>query len=379
VGGLFLQTMAAWSPTLEGFRTIVRRPVVSLAEIAWRWSFGAAAVALFAFALLEYLDALPVSNLDGMLLRSRYPTLVLKSLAHIVRGSGLRVVLALLVLLLALTVLWVVVASIGRGVTLDAVVDHIHERAASMDGKLSIWERGITEVTPDVVANAGGFAPVSWRFRSLTGLHLLRAALALAACAGGLGAFFLGTFVSTDAHLRPGVVLLLSLVSLFIVWLVWSSLSWFLSLAAVFVVRQGRDTFDALEAAVEVFRDRAGPFIAVGTWFGLTHLVVFIVATSVVTLPLAFAQTIPIGYVLVALLVLTLAYFAIVDSLYIGRLAGYVAILEAPLLSMAAANQDAAHDGESSQQSALSIQPQANTVDQDELILSDVPPPETKH
>ena len=355
---------------------MVRRPVLSLAEIAWRWSFGAAAVALFALALLEYLDALPVSNLDRILLRSRYPTLVLQSLAHIVRGSGFRAALAFLLLFLALTVLWVIVASIGRGVTLDAVVHHIRERAAGMGGTLSDSDRETTEVVPGVVASAGGSAPVLWHFRSLTGLHFLRAALALAACTGALGAFILGSLVSTDAHPHPGVVLLLSLVSLFVVWLVWSSLSWFLSLAAVFVVRQGRNTFAALEAAVEVFRDRAGPFIAVGTWFGLTHLVVFIVATSVVAFPLAFAQTIPLGYVLVAVLILTLAYFAIVDSLYIGRLAGYVAILEAPLLPMAApVTPQAAHGAESIQQSALSIQPNYAWVDQDERILSDIPPP----
>ena len=42
------------SPTLEGFRAAFRRPSLTFAEIAWRWSFGAAAVALFAFALLEY-------------------------------------------------------------------------------------------------------------------------------------------------------------------------------------------------------------------------------------------------------------------------------------------------------------------------------------
>jgi hypothetical protein len=285
-------------------------------------------------------------------------------------------VLALLVLLLALTVLWVILASIGRGVTLEAVLDHIRERAAGADRNVTGPAQEISEIVHEAVGNASGFASARWRLRSLTGLHFLRAALALAACVGSLGAFILASFISTDTRPRPGVVFLLSLGSLLMVWLVWSSLSWFLSLAAVFVVRQGRDTFGALEAAVELFRDRAGPFIAVGTWFGLTHLVVFIVATSVVTLPLAFAQTIPIGYELVAVLVLTLAYFAIVDSLYIGRLAGYVAILEAPLLPIAApvATQAPAGGAERTQHSVTGIQTDLAMVDQEELILSDQAP-----
>ena len=56
--------MAAWSPTLEGFRTVFRRPSLPLAEVMWRWSFGAAACVLLGFGFLEYLDTLPVSNID---------------------------------------------------------------------------------------------------------------------------------------------------------------------------------------------------------------------------------------------------------------------------------------------------------------------------
>jgi len=52
------------SPTLEGFRVLFRLPSLGLAEIAWRWALGAAFLASFAFATLQYLNSLPVSAAD---------------------------------------------------------------------------------------------------------------------------------------------------------------------------------------------------------------------------------------------------------------------------------------------------------------------------
>jgi hypothetical protein len=160
---------------------------------------------------------------------------------------------------------------------------------------------------------------------------------------------------------------------LIVIGLVWSSISWFLSLASIFVVRQSKDTFSALVSAVVLCRDRVGPIAAVGTWFGLAHLVLFTVATSVVTFPLAFVRVLPAGFVLLSVGFLTLLYFAIVDALYVGRLAGYVAILEAPPVPVPVpVLQSAVQVGaQRTQDSALSVQPELSAVDQDELILSD--------
>src|SRR5207237_4233240 len=52
-------TMASLSPTAEGFRILLRRPIIPLAEIAWRWTFAAAAWFLAAMFLLEYADTVP--------------------------------------------------------------------------------------------------------------------------------------------------------------------------------------------------------------------------------------------------------------------------------------------------------------------------------
>ena len=64
------------SPTLEGFQIMFRVPLLGLAEIAWRWSFGLAAAAVLLFSLREYLDTLPVTAGDMLLLRTRQPVLM---------------------------------------------------------------------------------------------------------------------------------------------------------------------------------------------------------------------------------------------------------------------------------------------------------------
>jgi hypothetical protein len=69
--------------------------------------------------------------------------------------------------------------------------------------------------------------------------------------------------------------------------------------------------------------------------------------------------------VLGGVLFVTLLYFAVVDYLYIGRLAAYVAILELPEAATVLGN-DAASP-------MFTPSGPSNRIDPDELILSDVP------
>jgi hypothetical protein len=178
--------------------------------------------------------------------------------------------------------------------------------------------------------------------------------------------------VSTNADPRPGLAFLIFVSLAFLIWALWSSLSWFLSAAPIFVVREGRDAFGALLETAALFRNRPGPFIAVGSWFGLTHLLLLIGASTVVGFPLAFAGFIPPVIVLGAVLLLTLAYFALVDALYIGRLAGYVAILEAPPPPPIPIPPPSSPT--TSSQDTKPIAPELAMVDQSETILSDTAP-----
>lgn len=333
----------------------------------WRWSFGAAACVLLGFGFAEYLDTLPVSDVDILFLRTRHPLLISEAVSRILRGSGPRFVLAAVLLFSALAILWILFASLGRAATLRPLLEYIRKRACRSQTQN-------THIAPACVPAPETFPPV--RLRSLAGLHFLRTSLALAACASCVAALILAGFISSKDDPHPGLVIFSALLVLFFVWCAWSSVSWFLSLASIFVVRQGEDTFAALSSAVGLCRDRGGPVAVVGTWFGLAHLVFFAVATSVVAFPLSFARVLPVGFVLAAVLALTLIYFAIIDTLHVARLAGYVAILEAPPPQVVAAIPAPETILPATNQSSFGAEAETASVDQDELILSDTPEPD---
>src|SRR5271166_1507999 len=155
--------MPSVSPTLEGFRAAFRRPSLTFAEIAWRWTIGAVAGALCLFWSIEYLDTLPVTSGDLTLLSTRQPLLVGRAIAHILRGSLTRVVLSILLAAVALSLLWIIAASVGRCATVRALLDYFRGRFAFNDsGETAVP----IKATP---------------LRSLIGLNFLRVALTLAA------------------------------------------------------------------------------------------------------------------------------------------------------------------------------------------------------
>src|ERR1700683_1027927 len=123
--------MSRISPTLEGFRVAFRRPSLTLAEISWRWAVGAAATVLVACSLLEYLDTLPVTGSDILLLRTRQPILIGQALGHIFHGSAPRIVMAELVAAIALICLWIFAAAMGRATTARRLVDYFSESQKS--------------------------------------------------------------------------------------------------------------------------------------------------------------------------------------------------------------------------------------------------------
>jgi hypothetical protein len=352
-----LSTMAI-SPTTEGFRAAFRRPSLTLAEILWRWTTGATAAALVAFGLVEYFDTLPVTNGELLFLRTRQPYLVSEAIAHILRGSLNRVVMAGLLAVVMLVVLWIVAASVGRIATVCGLLDYFRREVAGYVSAGGISGDDEIDVASNVSTNGVGAS-----LATLLRLNFLRASAALAAILGFLGASILSGLASPAANPRPELTLFLFLPLAGLICLVWSTLNWMLSLAEMFAVREGQDAVGALAAAVDFCRERTGPVFAVSTWTGLVHLVLFVGATTVVTMPLGFAAAIvPWRLVVVVVILVTLVYFALADWIYMARLAGYVCIAEMPqeLLMQLPPQPKAAP-------------PVQTTIDRDEPILSDLP------
>lgn len=284
------------SPLQAGFCRAFAQPGVGLAEIAWRWSFGVVALALVATAVLLYLDTIPVNEVELLALRSRSPWLVADALAHIFRGSGVTLAKMFLVLAPALTVFWIAVASLGRGITLAS----LFAQYAALPRKAS-----------------------------LVGLHFMRAALGLAALIGYIGAAVIAQWAAASVSAdRPATFLLVFAVVVLLVGILHSRIAWFLLLATLFAVRDRRHTFAAIAEAVRLFRRRSGDFFAVGTVFLGIKLFLLCAATAFALLPLLLIGRAP-GWLLIAMVgLVTVIYFAATDFLFIARVAAYVAVVE---------------------------------------------------
>jgi hypothetical protein len=181
----------------------------------------------------------------------------------------------------------------------------------------------------------------------------------LAAILALVGAAVLTSFASTAKNPRTGLAFILFLPLAGLICIVWSALNWQLSLAGIFAVRDGEDALSALSSAVTFFRERSGPVFAVSAWTGVAHLTAISVAGTGISMPLAFIQVAPSRLVIAAVIFIALLYFAVVDWLYMVRMAGYVCIAEMT--------------GALVESVPLPAPPPQTSIDREEPILSDVP------
>lgn len=323
--------MSRYSPTRDGFRAMFQRPSVGVAEVLWRWSFGAALCLLLVLCFAQYLQSLPVSKAQLFLIGSGQAVLALKALQQILAGSSIRLIRASFVLAVGAAIGWVILASIGRAVTLR--------------GLLVDREPSVGKIT----------------FRHMAGLSVLRALAFIGACVLSVGVFaMLANSQQADSSAGAAIFLCLGLVA--IIWLGWSALNWFFSVAAIFAGKENCGTFPAVGKVAGLCADRPGNVFVVGFWFGLARIAAIYIAGMFCIL---FIGVAPLGLagMLAGIIASSLAYFLLADFLYIGRLAAYLSIADwplEPLILPASMPLDSERSG-----------PPA-AVDRDELILSDV-------
>jgi len=193
----------------------------------------------------------------------------------------------------ALVMLWIAAATFGRAATLRALLGR-------RCGKV--------------------------RWPALVGVNVLRVALLFAAILAFVGSSILVGRMFRGEPEYLGVAILLSLgVNLLIV-SAWSLLNWFLTLAPIFVLREGAGTFAAFGASVDLFRDRSGPYIGAAMGLGLVRLALITVASVLSVIPLGMIGTSSMMAVIVAGVTLALVYYALTDAVQIWRIAAYVSL-----------------------------------------------------
>jgi hypothetical protein len=320
------------SPAFVGFRCALRHPGISLAEITWRWTFAAAVWFLGTIFFIEYMGNLPVTALDRLLLASRQPALIERALHRIFAGSAVRFTVSGVLLASGLAIAWIVLASLGRAATVNSAA---HELGIVAD------------------SNARPIA-------TLLTLNFLRAAVSLAAVAGIVGSIVVASSFWASSHASVARAGQLVGIFWFLVWMTWGFLNWLLSLAGVFAVVKPGVT-SALVSAAGLVIERTGAVFSLGMVFGIAHFGVFVATFGAAATTAGLTGTLGPGFVIVLESLIAIAYCAVADFLYTSRMIAYISMLREDELPAPIPSEDLPLDGRS------------GSVDQSELILSDLP------
>lgn len=322
------------SPANTGFRLILRRPAIVLAELAWRWSFAAAAWFLTVMFAVEYLDSLPVNAVSRFLLGSGQPILIARAFRRIFEGSAFRFTEAGVLLGLGIAAAWVVLASLGRAATVNSIAQ----------------ELGIE------ISSAGP------RFSSLACLNGLRLAVTLASVLGIAGSAVIASSMWASSHIAVADAGRILGLVWFVVCVLWVVVNWLLSTATISAVLDRRGAIAAIASTGSLLTAQTGPVVSVSAIFSVAHLAAFVLASGVAGVAVGLTGTIPAASVVALMFFAAFAYCAVADFLYIGRVAAYVSIIRADELGILAKRSH-------------TFPPPDGSVDKAELILSDAPAP----
>jgi hypothetical protein len=276
----------------------MRAPAVILAEIAWRWTFGVALWAILYYSFREYFASVEISRAEYGLLRNLepYTWIAVAARMMIAFEMGLRVMGPIIIP--ALIILWVALASIGRAGTVRAL--------------------------------AAGEPSTNWP--SSFALSTFRVMLAFAALLAFFGGGILVNVILGDVSQVFGEAVLLMLLIMTVIAIAWGTANWFFSIAPIFAASERRGFWSSLTATGNLYQSHRSAFFSTGLWFAFARSIL-VVAVTIGSL-LAFSTLSPKRGA-AFIIGLTLVYFAIVDALNLWRLATYISFTEpepAPVL-----------------------------------------------
>jgi len=283
------------NPITQGLRAVTRDPAIFLVEILWRWSFAILACLLVAGVGVMLLGPLHVGHAWDTAWRSRDPQRMGQLVFAVLLLLGMKViVIAAIAVPLTIALLWGIFSALGRFVTVK---------------RLRV---GLT----------------SLRFRTILALQLLRGFIGWLSLVLLFAAMF-GEALIASRGPQPDLLLyyLMVLPSVVLIGSFWLTVNWYLSLAAIFG-REGQSFRGALRQARQTVSQQRSDFAGTGFVFLLFRVVALLIATAICGLTSGMVGSSPQGY-FTLLIIVSLAYFAIADFLYVARMAAYLALAAA--------------------------------------------------
>ena len=278
----------------EGFRILRSDPALLWLELLWRWSFGLGLLAVFFLAYTRLRQAILISDADQAIFASGDPLAVANAGAALIAASQP-------FLLRLMAQICGAAAVPGPGLTARLIC----RRLAS---------DYVVPIAPD--------AP---RWTAFALLTMARVLMLLILLIGYLAGVLIAAWVDPGRQNLLADALIV-LVSLAISAVVWSGVNWVLSLAPIFVVRDGVGPLDAVVAAMAFIRRRYSYLVAIALWNSTLR---GLVATAIT---LAGAATViwrPLHAVMPTVLLLaleTLLYLLSSDFLLLARFAAYSSV-----------------------------------------------------
>jgi hypothetical protein len=285
----------------EGLRILRSDPVLLPVELLWRWSFGLGLLALLFFAYEQLRQVVLLSDTDLVVLHSKDPVAMAEAASMIVADAMPLLLKAFVPVVSLAAVLWIASAVLGRGVITRAIV-----RRLAVDYGLTV----------------AADAP---RWTSFAVLKFARVLMLLILVIGYLGGGWIAALV-TGPNQDVAAAALILFVSLAASFVLWSYVNWVLSLAPLFLVRDGLSPLDSVVAAIGFVRRNFSRLRLVAVWNSMWRGVVAggITCAGIATVMLRFA--LPLWGISALLVLETFVYLVASDFLLLARLAAYASI-----------------------------------------------------
>jgi hypothetical protein len=285
----------------EGFRILRSDSTLLPLELLWRWSFGLGLLALLFFAYAHLRQAILISDADEAAFSGQDPLAVATAAAGILSGAQPLLLRTFTQVAAVASVLWIAAATLGRGMLTRMIVRRF---AADYD----------LQIAAD--------AP---RWRSFAILKMARILMLLILVIGYLAGVLIVGFVNASGKnvFTSGFIIFAAIAAS---GLVWSWVNWVLSLAPIFVARDGLSPLDSLVAVLAFLRRNGSRLMAIAIWNNTLRGLAATVIAAVGAATAGMHTTLPGWSVAVLVALETLLYLVVSDFLLLVRLAAYSSV-----------------------------------------------------
>jgi hypothetical protein len=304
----------------EGYRILRSDSTLLPLELLWRWSFGLGLLALLFFAYAHLRQAVLLSDADQSAFSGEDPLAIATAVAGLIAGAQPLLLRTFTQVAAVASVLWVAAAALGRGLLTRIIV-----RRFAVDYNLKI--------SPD--------AP---RWRSFAILKIARVLMLLILVIGYLAGVLIAALVNPPGQnvLTDSLIIFAAIAASSVLW---SYVNWVLSLAPIFVARDGLSALDSLVAALAFLRRNGSRLMAIAIWNSTLRGLSATVITAAAAVTVSMRAALP-GWAITALVALeTLLYLVISDFFLLVRFAAYSSVAVRELTLSQALPEAPEHSG----------------------------------